>query len=90
MGSTKPIMFEPYKSAGYKGMAFGYKATLLPSGTIFRPEGPAGPHRQGGKGGALPDLGRRRVRPGTRIELSWQVKMAMVTMSVTYRPTAAG
>ena len=28
--STNPIIFEPYKGSGYKGKAFGYKATLLP------------------------------------------------------------
>jgi hypothetical protein len=28
--STKPILFEPYKGSGYRGKAFGYKATLLP------------------------------------------------------------
>lgn len=28
--STTPIIFEPYKGSGYKGTAFGYKATLLP------------------------------------------------------------
>jgi hypothetical protein len=27
---TKPIIFEPYKGSGYRGIAFGYKATLLP------------------------------------------------------------
>jgi len=28
--STKPIIFEPFKGSGYKGKAFGYRATLLP------------------------------------------------------------
>lgn len=31
IASTTPIIFEPYKGSGYKGKAFGYKATLLPN-----------------------------------------------------------